>query len=211
MPDRTPARQRQTRVAQQAETRTRLLDAAETLFAASGIGQTSIEEICEAAGYSRGAFYSNFSDRDDLVMSLLQRHQQRSMDEVSDIFDQGPERFIDGLMDRELRTPDERAAASMEYVLYATRSEAGRARLRELYRGLADQMGDLAMASLSQLDAAETTTSDQAAKILLALDEGFALLRLIDPERYPTGIWGETVQFLAEAVVAMAERDRQQN
>ncbi len=43
-----------------AETRGRLMGAATTLFAEKGFGQVGIEQICEAAGYTRGAFYSNF-------------------------------------------------------------------------------------------------------------------------------------------------------
>jgi AcrR family transcriptional regulator len=40
-----------------AETRARLLDAAFGVFATRGFGRASIEEVCEAAGYTRGAFY----------------------------------------------------------------------------------------------------------------------------------------------------------
>src|SRR5690606_3739844 len=51
-------------------TRTNLLAAAFTVFAAKGFGRVSIEEICEAAGYSRGAFYSNFASLDELFFAL---------------------------------------------------------------------------------------------------------------------------------------------
>lgn len=53
-----------------AQTRARLLDAAFEVFAATGFGQASIEAVCEAAGYSRGAFYSNFTDLDELFFAL---------------------------------------------------------------------------------------------------------------------------------------------
>ncbi|MBB4742533.1 AcrR family transcriptional regulator [Actinoplanes octamycinicus] len=53
-----------------AETRGRLLDAALQVFAAKGWGQTRIEEVCEAAGYTRGAFYSNFASLDELFFAL---------------------------------------------------------------------------------------------------------------------------------------------
>ncbi|WP_212846822.1 TetR/AcrR family transcriptional regulator [Actinoplanes ianthinogenes] len=53
-----------------AETRGRLLDAALHVFAAKGWGQTRIEEICDAAGYTRGAFYSNFDSLDELFFAL---------------------------------------------------------------------------------------------------------------------------------------------
>jgi AcrR family transcriptional regulator len=53
-----------------AQTRARLLDAAFDVFAATGFGQASIEAVCDAAGYSRGAFYSNFTDLDELFFAL---------------------------------------------------------------------------------------------------------------------------------------------
>jgi len=53
------------------QTRRRLMDAAVSAFAERGIIGASVEEICESAGFTRGAFYSNFSDKDELVVTLL--------------------------------------------------------------------------------------------------------------------------------------------
>jgi AcrR family transcriptional regulator len=64
--DGTPARVTRRR----AETRARLLDAAFGVFAARGFGRVSIEEVCEAAGYTRGAFYSNFDTLEELFFAL---------------------------------------------------------------------------------------------------------------------------------------------
>ncbi|MGO3179626.1 MAG: TetR/AcrR family transcriptional regulator, partial [Brevibacterium linens] len=49
------------------QTRSTLVQAGTSVFAVRGIDGASIEEICEAGGLTRGAFYSNFSSRDDLV------------------------------------------------------------------------------------------------------------------------------------------------
>ncbi|MFB8246846.1 TetR/AcrR family transcriptional regulator [Streptomyces sp. NPDC055952] len=57
-------------------TRAKLLEAAFAVFAAKGFGRVSIEEICEAAGYSRGAFYSNFSSLDELFFALYQERAE---------------------------------------------------------------------------------------------------------------------------------------
>ena len=46
--------------------------AAGPVFADRGIIGASVEEICEAAGFTRGAFYSNFADKDALVLALIQ-------------------------------------------------------------------------------------------------------------------------------------------
>ncbi len=56
-----------------AATRERLIDAAIDVFASKGVMGASVEEICEAAEFTRGAFYSNFADKDDLCVALLQR------------------------------------------------------------------------------------------------------------------------------------------
>ncbi|MFI5890351.1 TetR/AcrR family transcriptional regulator [Actinoplanes sp. NPDC051513] len=53
-----------------AQTRARLLDAAFRVFAAKGFGPARIEDVCEAAGYTRGAFYSNFASLDELFFAL---------------------------------------------------------------------------------------------------------------------------------------------
>ena len=55
-----------------AQTRERLLGAATRVFAERGVIGASVEEICEAAGFTRGAFYSNFADKDALVLALLE-------------------------------------------------------------------------------------------------------------------------------------------
>ena len=59
--------------ARRAATRERLIDAAIDVFAEKGVLGASVEEICEAAGFTRGAFYSNFDDKDDLCVAMLQR------------------------------------------------------------------------------------------------------------------------------------------
>jgi AcrR family transcriptional regulator len=55
------------------ETRQRMLDAAFEVFAARGFGRATVEEVCEAAGYTRGAFYSNFSSMDELFFALYEQ------------------------------------------------------------------------------------------------------------------------------------------
>lgn len=60
-------------------TRERLLDAAFTVFARHGIRGASIEAICDAAGFSRGAFYSNFSTKEELFLALAERAVRRQL------------------------------------------------------------------------------------------------------------------------------------
>lgn len=66
----TTDRRRLTRAEQQAETRARLLEAAAAEFAAHGFAGASIDAISQRAGYSRGAFYSNFPDKATVLAEL---------------------------------------------------------------------------------------------------------------------------------------------
>lgn len=52
-------------------TRAALQSAATTVFARQGVAGASIEEICEEGGFTRGAFYSNYSSKDELVLDIL--------------------------------------------------------------------------------------------------------------------------------------------
>lgn len=72
-------RKRLSREDSREQTTQRLLDAAEKLIARKGLDAASVEDIAAAAGYSRGAFYSNFNSKDDLFIELLRRDHQKSM------------------------------------------------------------------------------------------------------------------------------------
>ena len=52
-------------------TRQKLLDAAAQVFAEVGLDAASVEAICERAGFTRGAFYSNFETKDELFLELV--------------------------------------------------------------------------------------------------------------------------------------------
>ncbi|MCK2035828.1 TetR/AcrR family transcriptional regulator [Microbacterium sp. SSW1-49] len=51
-------------------TRARLLEAAAQVFAEVGLDGASVEAVCERAGFTRGAFYSNFESKDELFLTL---------------------------------------------------------------------------------------------------------------------------------------------
>lgn len=63
-------------------TRARLLDAAALVFAEAGVDATSVEMIAERAGFTRGAFYSNFGSKHELLLALVQRVTEAKLDEI---------------------------------------------------------------------------------------------------------------------------------
>jgi AcrR family transcriptional regulator len=66
-------RERLTREQAREQTRQRLLDASQIIFTKEGFVAGSVEEIVSAAGYTRGAFYSNFRSKQELLIELLKR------------------------------------------------------------------------------------------------------------------------------------------
>jgi AcrR family transcriptional regulator len=69
-------RTRLTRDDSRKQTTHRLLEAAQKVIVRKGLEAASVEQIAAAAGYTRGAFYSNFSSKDDLLIEMLRRDAQ---------------------------------------------------------------------------------------------------------------------------------------
>ena len=122
-----------------AATRERLVEAAIAQFAASGIDGTSVEQLAEAAGFTRGAFYSNFATKDDLCLAIMQRQRDEIVDSLSKAFETAPA-GADTQWAFEVALPqfflgigptDEFRIVVLEIWLRATRSPELRAKLNE--------------------------------------------------------------------------------
>ena len=67
------------RAAAKEASRAALITAAMELFAQKGL-DVSLDEVCARAGYTRGAFYVHFRDRDDLIAAVMDRVGRGSLD-----------------------------------------------------------------------------------------------------------------------------------
>src|ERR1700685_2977769 len=87
----------------------KLFEAAARVFEEQGIGGASIEAIAAAAGFSRGAFYSNFKSKEELIIAMLEDHVEQSIRRSLDLLakHKNIEDFIDALetMDRSRQDP----------------------------------------------------------------------------------------------------------
>src|SRR6202047_5090359 len=83
----------------------KLFEAAARVFEEQGIGGASIEAIAAAAGFSRGAFYSNFKSKDELIIAMLEDHVEQSIRRNLDLLDRHKRlsAFIDALQNKERR------------------------------------------------------------------------------------------------------------
>ncbi len=182
--------QRLTRPEKSALTRRELLEAAERRFFADGYHGTTLDEIADDAGYTKGAVYSTFKSKGGLFLALFDDVIERRLDEFGTLVSEhetGPE-----ILAALARQPTEERNTqflllSIEFFVHAARDPAlldGFAvRYRRLRAGLA-QIGPAA---------AELGGAERWAMVTLALSNGFALERLIDPESVPDNLMA-TVQ-----------------
>ena len=84
---------RLTRAQQQAQTRERLLAAAERVLARHGYGGASIDLVTAEAGYSKGAIYSNFESKEAVFLELLRVYMERDMAELGRIVSLAPQQL----------------------------------------------------------------------------------------------------------------------
>ncbi|SAK93919.1 TetR family regulatory protein [Caballeronia catudaia] len=81
--------ERLTRTQRKEQTRERLLDAAQRMFVRKGFAATSVDDISDEAGYTRGAFYSNFDSKSEVLIELLQRDGERTHLAIQAIMKEG--------------------------------------------------------------------------------------------------------------------------
>ena len=82
-------RKRKTQAERRQETRDEVLAAASRVFAKNGFHATSLDAVAEEAGFSRGAVYYNFSDKEQLFLELLDRRCAERARDIREVFGTG--------------------------------------------------------------------------------------------------------------------------
>ncbi|WP_206184631.1 TetR/AcrR family transcriptional regulator [Thermoactinospora rubra] len=82
-----------------AQTRERLLDAALEVFAEVGFGRSTVEQVCDRAGYTRGAFYSNFTSLDELFLAMWEQRSRAMLAGVRAMAEQAAQADVRNVRD----------------------------------------------------------------------------------------------------------------
>jgi AcrR family transcriptional regulator len=189
------------------DTREKLFEAAARLFEEQGIGGASIEDIAAAAGFTRGAFYSNFKSKDELIISMIEDHVAQSIRRNLDLLDQHKNLadFIDALktMDRSRQDPLARSPLlHMEMILFVARAEKRRPELAKRLRARRKLITDIIEIASKNSGKNGALNPTWIGAIMLALEDGFRLHRLIDPETTPADSFLRAIGDLKRAMEA---------
>lgn len=140
--------QRLGRVESRVETRRRVLAAAAQVFARRGFAAAALEEIAEAAGYTKGAIYYNFTDKECLFLALLDDRVEANLQAVVatlDRHEQGPNQdsALDATIEQRRARDPQWCLLMTEFWLYAMRHPAVQERLAEHQHRLRRQVAEV--------------------------------------------------------------------
>lgn len=192
---------RLTRSEKRAETRQALIDAAGRVFAERGFAASSVEAIAAEAGFTRGAFYSNFRTKEELFAELL---QQRAFSVYRDMAAESADNGRPSL-----RETGERLAAIqrdengqslfrlwLELLAHAGRDEDFRKIAAGFWRGTRELSAAAIEKSYVESGARPPANPEWLATAMIALDIGLALQHFIDPEQVPLEIYPALYELL---------------
>jgi AcrR family transcriptional regulator len=172
---------RLTRAESQARTRAQLVATAKQLFFEQGYHPTTLEKVADAAGFSKGAVYSNFRNKDELCVAVLQQQREERMAEIlSLIAEPDAELRLRRFQDWAQQVVGDPGWTSLEveFAMHARRDEQLRA---DLGARLDNVLTVLAAAADTAVGVDSKLPGRELATVLLALGAGLGLFRSINP------------------------------
>ena len=192
------------------QTREELLDAAARVFARRGFHGASVESVCDEAGFSTGAVYSNFDGKEGLFLELYEERIQRRRHELREAV-QASGGGAAGLASAAanvgeiFRQERDWFLLYFEFALHAARNP-GFARRFEAVRdeGLTE-LTDGLTEGLARAGLGSAADPGELARALRALSHGFALERLVDEGSAPEALFGRALGLIFQGLRAEAK------
>lgn len=179
-----------------AETRRRVMDAAYEVFTELGIRDAPVELICERAGFTRGAFYSNFASKEELFLAIyelqMEERAQRLRTAVDEAVNAAPPDAVDevlreaGLLFMESLTADETwYLLNAEFRAQAMRQPELRAPTAAAETRFHDALAEILQDMLGRLNLRLTVDPRSAVVTIVALYETMLERAILDelPDR----------------------------
>lgn len=176
-------------------TREQLLDAALLLFAERGIMAASAVQIATTAGFTRGAFHSHFTSKDELALAVLRRETDRYLHDLASVGgsikpdENGAAVAIERALGRFLEAVlNDRTALLMrlEARLYAARVPEFREPFLQIETDLHQGVGQTMASTLARLGLELALTPSRAAKLVFLTYEQESLTALLEGGSVPS-------------------------
>jgi AcrR family transcriptional regulator len=201
---RTVPPKRLTREESKARTREQLLAAAGKLFERNGFAATSLEQVAEEAGVTKGAVYAHFADKVDLFLSFVDAHRvvmpPNLTTDGSATLEDDLRRFGRGVAEQ-LPNDPRTAAFGLELKAFALRDPRAR---RESARAIRDVLGQILVSEGAEPpDGGRFSPTDlplQLSVIAQALITGLTEIRAFDPDLVPDETFELAFSLLARGV-----------
>lgn len=181
-------------------TRERLLDAAADVFNRTGYHAASLEAVAEAAGYTKGAVYSNFSSKQDLLLALIRRVSRQRLDPIIAALEVLPiDSFIDlsaGFLQAQAASDEAFDVLTVEFWLAAMRDPEVRRVLLEVEHTDSEQIGALVERKLTEAGLVSAFNGEQIAQLMNALGTGLMFQLYMDPEHWDIELFGRTLRLI---------------
>jgi AcrR family transcriptional regulator len=194
---------RLTRSERQAETRAALIEAAGEVFLERGFAGASVEEITARAGFTRGAFYSNFASKEELLTELLHAriydaYARMAEERLRDPGHQPTMRETGDALAGVQRTEGGEGLMGLllELLAQSSRSEDARGLAATFWSGNRETMAELTRQAYAARGEEAPLDPKALATALIALDVGLSIQRYVDREDVPLSLWPELYAFL---------------
>lgn len=175
---------RLTRAEQREITRERLISAAGVVFCRAGFEAAPIDVIAEEAGYSRGAFYSNFESKDEVFVELLGRHLDAEVETLGQALGRiEAARDLAPAIERRYRVLGENNSwclLTTEFQLYTMRGGTKAGEFAKTYESYRQRLAALLEEHFTRLGVESRLTPYEFAVSQIALSHGLALQRAAD-------------------------------
>ena len=201
---------RLSRMERREKTRQDLLNAAETCFVTRGFHATSVDEVAERAGYTKGAVYSNFASKEDLFFGVYQRRVDHVLTEVIPGLRQaGLERAFDSLATATIQRRDRDdgwLAVFFEFWAHVLRHPELRGRFAAIHTRILEQLADAVRLLADERGRAlpSDVTTFQVAVVWNAMEVGLGLERLTQPQAVDVELARRMGWLLLDAVLGAA-------
>jgi AcrR family transcriptional regulator len=206
-------KRRLTRRESQEATRERLIDAAEKAFIRHGFDASSVERIAEDAGFSRGAFYSNFRSKDELFIAVLKAKRQELEGALDEIVrrESDPAERLHAILDWYVNQEVNRGwmILETEFTLRACRNRAARSRMEEFNQQRVADYSALVATHFAESGAAPVGRPEAIGVLLFAAAKGLAEFALLDTGGNSKEIYAECRELVFRQLIPAAEEHRQ--